>query len=169
MAETQVTETQRQPVPRIDTSELDTALAFLRFARESVLKKTDGLSDEQVRRVLVGTGTNLLGLVRHLTDGERYWFGYQLTGAGDPESFTFAMEVPADQDKAEVLAEYRAAIADSDAAILAVGDPQAFMAEPVDGQRLRLRWVLAHMTTETARHAGHADILREQIDGTTGR
>jgi hypothetical protein len=134
-----------------------------------VLKKTDGLDDEQLRRVLVDTGTNLIGLVRHLTDGERYWFGYQLTGAGDPESFTFDMAVPAERGTAEVLAEYRAAIADSDAAILAVGDPQAYLAEPVDGERLRLRWVLAHMTSETARHAGHADILREQIDGTTGR
>jgi len=162
-------ETQRQPVPRIDTSELDTALAFLRFARESVLKKTDGLDDEKLRRVLVGTGTNLLGLVQHLTDGERFWFGFQLAGVGAGEDFTFDMKVPADRSAADVLAGYRAAIVDSDAAILAVGDPQAHMAEPVDGEQLTLRWVLAHMTSETARHAGHADILREQLDGITGR
>jgi Protein of unknown function (DUF664) len=68
-----------------------------------------------------------------------------------------------------VLAGYRAAIADSDRAIHAAGDPGARVAVPVDGNRHTLRWVLAHMTSETARHAGHADILREQLDGTTGR
>ncbi len=73
-------ETQRRPVPRNDSGELDTALAFLNFNRECVLKKTDGLDDEQLRRVLVGTGTNLLGLVRHLAAAERYWFGLHLTG-----------------------------------------------------------------------------------------
>jgi hypothetical protein len=70
-----VTETQRESVPRDDGSELDTALAFLRFARRCVLKKTDGLHDEQLRRAVVPSGTSLLGLVQHLTDGERYWFG----------------------------------------------------------------------------------------------
>jgi hypothetical protein len=79
------------------------------------------------------------------------------------------MEVPHDVTSAEVIADYRAAIADSDRAIRAAGDPEAPLAELVQGDRLTLRWVLAHMTTETARHAGHADILREQIDGTTGR
>jgi hypothetical protein len=69
-------ETQRKPLPRNDDGELDTAVAFLAFARESVLKKTEGLADEQVRRPMVGTGTSLLGLVQHLTDGERYWFGH---------------------------------------------------------------------------------------------
>jgi len=64
---------------------------------------------------------------------------------------------------------YRAAIEDSDRAIRAVGDPAARFVIPVDGDRHTLRWVMAHMTSETARHAGHADILREQLDGTTGR
>jgi hypothetical protein len=79
------------------------------------------------------------------------------------------MAVPADRAAADVLRDYRAAIADSDRAILAVGDPNTLCAVPVDGNWHTLRWVLAHMTSETARHAGHADILREQLDGTTGR
>ena len=54
-------------------------------------------------------------------------------------------------------------------AIRAAGDPDARFAVPVDGNRHTLRWVIAHVTSETARHAGHADILREQLDGTTGR
>jgi uncharacterized damage-inducible protein DinB len=162
-------ETQRRPVPRVDSTELDTALAFLTFNRESVLKKTEGLDDEQVRRVLVGTGTNLLGLVQHLAQAERSWFGYYLTGAKAVRGPGSGMRVPRGRTTEEVLDDYRAAIAASDAAILAIGDPEAHLARVVDGKRMKMRWVIAHMTSETARHAGHADILREQIDGTTGR
>jgi uncharacterized damage-inducible protein DinB len=162
-------ETQRRPVPRNDSGELDTALAFLNFNRESVLKKADGLDDEQLRRVLVGTGTNLLGLIRHLAGAERYWFGLHLTGVKPPEGYKFGMKVPAGTPAEAVISDYRAAIAESDAAIIAAGDPQTLLAKRVSGQRQTLRWLLAHMTSETARHAGHADILREQIDGTTGR
>jgi uncharacterized damage-inducible protein DinB len=164
-----MTETQREPVPRNDAGELDTALAFLRFARGCVLKKTEGLDEEQLRRVLVDSGTTLLGLVRHLTDGERYWFGYTLAGSEAFADVDFDMELAGSVSAARVLADYREAIADSDAAIAAAGDPDARAAVPVDDEQLSLRWILAHMTGETSRHAGHADILREQIDGTTGR
>jgi hypothetical protein len=162
-------ETQREPVPRVDTGELDTATAFLSFARHCVLKKADGLSDEQLRRVMVASGTSILGLVQHLAEAERYWFGYHLAGAAWDAADEFGMTVPADRTAADVLRGYRAAIEDSDRAIRALGDPDARVAVPVDGNRHTLRWVLAHMTSETARHAGHADILREQLDGTTGR
>jgi hypothetical protein len=74
-------QTQRQPVPRNDSGELDTALAFLTFNRECVLKKTEGLDEEQLRRVLVRTRINLLGLIQHLAFAERYWFGQHLAGA----------------------------------------------------------------------------------------
>jgi hypothetical protein len=164
-----VGETQRRPVPRNDGGELDTALAFLSFARESVVKKTDGLNEEQLRRVLVDSGTTLLGLVSHLTQAERLWFGYHVGGRESDEPGDVDMEVPAGRTAAEVLADYQAAIEVSDAAIRAAGDLGNPMALPIDGNFHSVRWVLAHMTSETARHAGHADILREQIDGTTGR
>jgi uncharacterized damage-inducible protein DinB len=160
-------ETQREPVPRIDTGELDTALAFLSFARHCVLKKTDGLSDEQLRRVLVASGTSIPGLVQHLAEAERYWFGYHLTGLH--YDFDLGMAVPEDLAASDVIADYRAAIEESDRAIRAADGPEQPVTIPVDGNRHTLRFVLAHMTSETARHAGHADILREQIDGTTGR
>src|SRR5215469_10456901 len=162
-------ETQREPVPRVDTGELDTALAFLSFARHCVLKKASGLSEEQLRRVLVPSGTSVLGLVQHLAETERYWFGHHLAGTAWDPGREHGMTVPAGRDAADVLADYRAAIGDSDRAIRAAGDPDARFAVPVDGNRHTLRWVMAHMTSETARHAGHADILREQLDGTTGR
>lgn len=87
-------ETQREPVPRVDSGELDTAMAFLSFARHCVPKKAGGLSDEQLRRVLADSGTCILGLVQHLAETERYWFGHHLAGAawdpavpGDPTSW----------------------------------------------------------------------------------
>jgi uncharacterized damage-inducible protein DinB len=160
-------ETQREFVPRVDTGELDTALAFLGFARHCVLKKADGLTEEQLRRVLVDSGTSILGLVQHLTDAERCWFGHHF--AGNAWSGDFSMEVPADRAAEDVLRAYRDAIEASDQLIRAAGDPEARFAIPVDGKHHTLRWALAHMTSETARHAGHADIIREQLDGTTGR
>jgi hypothetical protein len=146
-------ETQREPVPRVDSGELDVALAFLSFARHCVLKKAGGLSDEQLRRVLTGSGTSVLGLVQHLAEAERYWFGHHLAGAAWDPGREHGMAVPAARAPVGVLRDYQAAIRDSDRAI----------------SRHTLRWVMAHMTSETARHAGHADILREQLDGTTGR
>ncbi|MFD9700546.1 DinB family protein [Lentzea sp. NPDC059081] len=162
-------ETQREPVPRVDTGELDVAHAFLRFQRHCVLKKAEGLTDEQLRRQLVASGTSILGLVQHLAEAERGWFRHHLAGGEWAEEAELGMTVPLDRAAADVLDDYRAAIAESDRAIEAAGDPEALMAIPVDGTRKSLRWLLAHMTTETARHAGHADVLREQIDGATGR
>jgi uncharacterized damage-inducible protein DinB len=166
-------ETQRKPVPRNDDGELDTAMAFLGFARESVLKKTEGLDDEQLRRVLVGSGTSILGLVRHLMVSEQWWFGYHLIGRydDDPDEKTwdFEMAVPPGLTTAEIIQGYRDAISESDDILIGCNDPGALTARPVGETSKSLRWVLAHLTSETARHAGHADILREQIDGVTGR
>jgi hypothetical protein len=162
-------ETQRSPVPRNDDGELDTALAFLTFARECVVKKTDGLTDAQLRRVLVESGTTLLGLVHHLTLAERLWFGYYVAGREEDDPGDVGMQVPDGCTVEQVLAEYQKVIADSDAAIRAAGDLGQPVAIAVQGRYHTVRWVVAHMTSETARHAGHADILREQIDGVTGR
>ncbi len=165
-----MTESQRRPVPREDGSEAATALAFLAFARESLLKKLDGLDEEQVRRRLVATDTTLLGLVQHCTDGERYWFDHVVAGNGpDDHGIIFDFVVPAARTTDQVVADYEAAVAGSDAVIAEVGDFDAPTARTVDGVPKSLRWVVAHMTSEVARHAGHADILRELVDGTTGR
>lgn len=164
-----MTEIQREPVPRFDEGELSTALSFLQFARHCILKKVDGLDDEQLRRPMVASGTSLLGLVRHLTDGETYWFGHHVGGDEALGDVDFAMEVPADRPAVDVIAAYREAAAASDVILTEVGDLDAPVRVPVDGQSLSVRWVVAHMTSEIARHAGHADILREQLDGATGR
>jgi hypothetical protein len=164
-----VTETQREPVPLVDGSELATAMAFLDFARGCALKKAAGLDEEQVRRVLVPSGTSILGLIQHLIDSEEYWIAHHLAGRPLRESLDFSMDVPPGRTAEEVMEGYRTAVRTSNEIIEAVGDPDALTAEPVHGEPRRLRWVLAHLTSETVRHAGHADILREQIDGVTGR
>jgi uncharacterized damage-inducible protein DinB len=161
-------ESQREPVPRNDAGERDTALAFLSFARHCVIKKTEGLTDEQLRRPMVDSGTSLLGLVQHLVDAERCWFGYHV-GGRSADDFDFSMDVPADRPVAEVLQGYRDAIAASDEVLAGVTNLDQLMVKPVEDNRHSVRWVVAHMTGETTRHAGHADILRELIDGTTGR
>jgi len=162
-------ESQRERVPLNDGGELDTALAFLAFARSCVLKKVEGLDEEQLRRRLVVSDTTLLGLVQHLTDAERYWFGYTL--AGDPQyaNVDFDMVVAPNRSADQVIADYRTAIGESDAYIRAADGPDVRTAQPVADEPRTLRWVVAHMTSETVRHAGHADILRELIDGVTGR
>ena len=163
-----MTETQREPVPRTDDGERGTALAFLDFARHCVLKKTDGLADDQLRRVMVESGTSLLGLVQHLVDAERYWFGYHVAGRG-VDDYDFSMEVPPTKTVDEVLQAYREAIAASDLILSGIPSFDQRVAIPVGDNEHTVRWVVAHVTGETTRHAGHADILRELIDGTTGR
>jgi uncharacterized protein DUF664 len=162
-------ESQRERVPLNDGGELDTALAFLSFARSCVLKKLDGLDEEQLRRRLVVSDTTLLGLVQHLTGAELSWFGYTVAGDEEYADADIGMVVAPDRSVDEVIAAYRSAIATSDAYIHAAGGLDARTARPVADEPRTLRWVLAHMTSETARHAGHADILRELIDGVTGR
>ena len=161
-------ESQRERVPDNDGGELDTALAFLNFVRSCLLKKLDGLDEEQQRRRLVVSETTLLGLVRHSIDGERYWFSYVVGGDERYADVDFGMDVAADRTSEDVVAAYRAAIADSDAAIRERGLDAAVARWDFENAK-SVRWVVAHMTGETARHAGHADILRELIDGVTGR
>ncbi|AGL17231.1 DinB family protein [Actinoplanes sp. N902-109] len=162
-------ESQRERVPLDDGGEADTALAFLSFARSCVLKKLDGLDEDQLRRRLVVSDTTLLGLVQHLTDAERYWFGWTLAGDTRHAGVDFTMVVDPERSAADVIAAYRAAITESDDHIRTAAGLEARTAQPVNDKAMTLRWVIAHMTGETVRHAGHADILRELIDGVTGR
>lgn len=163
-------ETQRERVPANDGGELDTALAFLNFQRACVFKKIDGLDEEQLRRRLVVSETTLLGLVKHLADGERWWFAHHVGGDPAYADIDWTLLVPEDVPAAEVVADYRAAIAEADRHIAAAGSIETLTKLPVgDAGPRTLRWVLAHTTAEVARHLGHMDILREQIDGATGR
>ncbi|MQS14359.1 DinB family protein [Streptomyces kaniharaensis] len=146
-------------------------MSFLDYLREAVIGKLAGLSDEDARRPKVASGTSLLWLVRHLTVVELNWFEWAYQGIG--EEPRESDEVPLDgATVAEEIAAYRDAIARANKVAAAVGAdldrPGARSLRP-GGEAPSMRWVLVHMIEETGRHAGHADIIREQLDGAVGR
>jgi uncharacterized damage-inducible protein DinB len=151
---------------------------YLQIGRDAVLWKLDGLSEYDVRRPMTPTGTNLLGLVKHLATMEYGYFG-QVFGrpAGEPlpwmgegAEVNADMWATAEESKEQIAGLYRRACAHSDATIEAL-DLEAPGRVPwwLEGrQEVTLRRILIHMISETDRHAGHADIVRELIDGTVG-
>ena len=148
--------------------EVASQVRFLDYLRASVVRKVDGPDEEALRRRFVASETTLLGLVQHLTLAESFWFESVWLGAA-VELPTGSMIVPDNVSTAQVISTYEARTARSNAAV-AGGDPEANAAgDSGRGDSVTLRWILAHMVEETARHAGHADILRELIDGDTGR
>lgn len=146
-----------------EVEQLRTALDGL---RAGVLKKLAGLSEDAARRSPVGSGTNLAGLVQHLTFVESLWFE-EIVAGGQAGRGDRSMRVDPSVPLRTLRAEYKAACAASNAVIEAVGDGDAPVTR--NGKQRDLRWVLIAVIEETARHAGHADIIREQIDGRTGR
>ena len=151
--------------PSPDGDERSTLLGFLDYLREAVTGKLDGAPEPQVRESGVPSGTNLLGLVTHLTAVERSVF----LGQG-PKSWPKTFRPVADDTIDSVLAGYRDAVRDANQRILDCTDlSQPAAASPARGSSPTMRWALTHMIEETGRHAGHADILRELLDGSTGR
>jgi hypothetical protein len=150
--------------------------SYLQEARDALLWKLDGLSEYDIRRPVVRTGTNLLGLVKHLTAIELAYFGDTFNrpypGAlswddSDPNSDMFAR---ADESRELITGQYRQAWAHADATIGelpldAIGHVPWW---GVPRNEVTLHQILVRMTSETSRHAGHADILRELIDGAAG-
>jgi uncharacterized damage-inducible protein DinB len=139
--------------------------------RDVVLWKLEGLDDDQLRRPMTPTGTNLLGLVKHLAAVEYGWFCETFGREVEPLPFdedneNADLRVEPHESTADIVAFYGRARVAADRVIekLDVDDVgTAWFDETVS-----MRWVLIHMIEETARHAGHMDILRELIDGTTG-
>jgi hypothetical protein len=149
----------------------------LRWVRQSLLAKLDGLSEYDVRRPLTKTGTNLLGLIKHLTLSEARYLGDvfdrpypdRLPRFEDPDYRNRDhMWVTENETRADIIEGYTRACRHADATIDAL---------PVDAPGLVPWWpqpevklfnVIVHVLTESNRHAGHADILREQLDGAIG-
>lgn len=156
--------------PGVDSDEKSTLLAFLDYLREAVVAKAQGLDSDGGRRPGVPSGTSLLGLIKHLTAAEVYWFSWAYDGA-DVAVPSFRMELVEADGEETVVGAYRDAIKRSNEIIEGCGD----LGQPCtrvtgkDSAARSMRWVLVHMIEETARHAGHADILREQADGSIGR
>ncbi len=155
----------RKP-PRLEGDERETLGALLQYQRESLVRKVTGVSDEQARMALVPSGTNLLWLAKHLARAETIWVQVRFAG----RSVTVPDDdIRADDTVASALAAYRRAWAATDAVVAATPSLDLRCRGVADGAPVNLRWVLMHLLEETARHAGHADVLREMIDGQTGR
>jgi len=149
---------------------------YLQAARDALLWKLEGLSEYDVRRPLTPTGTNLLGLVKHVAGCEFGYFGDTFgRPSGEPLPAPDAepnsdMWATADETREDVVGRYRRACAHSDTTITtlaldAVGHVPHWQA---GRNEVTLHRVLVHMLAETQRHAGHADIVRELIDGAAG-
>jgi hypothetical protein len=146
--------------PRLATDERETLLAMLRFQRESLVRKATGVPADAGVASPVGSGTSLRWLVAHLAEAELLWVGHRFAGGPRPAVSVGSLD--------EAIEAYGAAWPQVDA-VIASASLEDTCRIPDQGVAPNLRWVLTHLLAETARHAGHADILRELIDGSTGR
>ena len=164
--------------PPATGSELATLTGFLGWHRATLELKCSGLDAEAMaRRSAEPSSLSLLGLVRHLADVERSWFRRLLAGQDAPPLFYSPEDPDGDFDGARpdpaVVAEawqaWHEEIAFAEQFVVAAPDLDAFgKREDKRGGPVSLRWVLIHMIEEYARHNGHADLLRERIDGAVG-
>jgi uncharacterized damage-inducible protein DinB len=149
---------------------------YLQEAREALLWKLDGLSEYDVRRPMVPTGTNLLGLVKHLVNVELGYFGKTFDrpsadefpwDESDPNSDMFATP---DESREFIIGRYRQAWVHADATFDALTLDSAGHVPwwPPELNEVTLRRVMLHVVAETCQHCGHADIVRELIDGSAG-
>jgi uncharacterized damage-inducible protein DinB len=155
--------------------ERTTLETFLDFYRAAMMAKVRGLSEEDARRRLVPSKTTLAGLIKHLIRVEVSWFQRRLAQTPSEELLALRwidddldgdFEVAQNETTESLIAHYEAQCEHSrqTAAKFQLDD---VVPHPYLG-KVSMRWIYVHMIEETARHAGHADILREQIDGTTG-
>lgn len=152
------------PPPGTGGSEKDTLVGFLDYLRTGVIAKLDGAAEPAVRTAGVPSGTHCLGLVKHLAYVERFMF------LGEDAQWPATFRAADGDTVASVIADYRDAVARANSVIAAWEDLGAPCSRPARrGDPPSRRWALTHMIEETARHAGHLDILRELIDGTVGR
>jgi uncharacterized damage-inducible protein DinB len=159
--------------PPSDADERAMLEGWLDYHRATLAMKCAGLDDEQLRLRAVPPSTlSLLGLVRHLTEVERHWFRRVLAQQDLPDVYCTPEDPDADFDQVDDADGGHAFVAwreEVEAAREAAADIADLDAGGVHhGHPVSLRWVLTHMVEEYARHNGHADLLRERIDGVTG-
>ncbi|MFE5329289.1 DinB family protein [Embleya sp. NPDC056575] len=149
-------------------AEKESLLASLDRHRDAVLWKLDGLDDDALRRPMTPSGTNLLSLVKHLAAVEYGWFCTTFGRETEPLWFDPEddMTVLPSESTADLVAFYGRARVAADRVVDELGLDD--VGTSWNGNTVSLRWVLIHMIEDTARHAGHMDIVRELLDGATG-
>ncbi|MEU8542239.1 DinB family protein [Streptomyces sp. NPDC048717] len=164
-----------RPLPPLNADERTTLESWLDFHRATLALKCEGLDDRQAALASAPpSGLTLTGLVRHMAEVERNWYQRAFAGedappihdpAADPDGPDGGFEPVEGATLGDALATWRAEIdrARACCAGRALTDTGRFQ-----GQDVSLRWIHVHMIEEYARHNGHADLLRERIDGTTG-
>ncbi|MET9211482.1 MULTISPECIES: DinB family protein [unclassified Nocardia] len=151
------------PPPRTGSGEAEVLRGFLDYLRTSVAAKVEGAPEPQARTAAVPSGTNLLGVLAHLTFVERAMF------LGDTVTdWQATFRVAPEDSVGDIVARYRSAVERANDILDGCTDLGAPIPRP-GRPAPSVRWALTHMIEETGRHAGHADILRELIDGSTGR
>lgn len=147
---------------------------YLRIARDALLWKLDGLSEYQIRRPMTPTGTCLLGMIKHLTAVESGYFGNVFDRPfAEPVPWAGALDnsdmwATADESREYIVGLYRRVCAHADSTIEELALDATGHVPWWERGRVTLGRILVHVTTETHRHAGHADIVRELIDGAAG-
>jgi len=163
--------------PPMTGAEPEVTMAYLDYHRDTLLWKTAGLTKEQLAQPLAPSTMTLGGLLKHLALVEDSWFTRRFAGDDMPEPWA-SVDWKADPDwewhtaaadePEELLALWRTSVERSRSVVAGL-DLDAVSAEPTRwGGHFNLRWMLLHMIEEYARHNGHADLLREAIDGETG-
>ncbi|MGE7390039.1 DinB family protein [Streptomyces sp. NPDC004126] len=160
--------------PPLTGGERETLRAYLDFQRATLAWKCEGLGDEELRRQASPPSTlSLLGLVRHMAEVERQWFRRTLGGADVPHLWSDDHDFQAAYDattatRAEAFAAWEAEVEHSRAVEAAAESLEVTVHVARWEQEASLRLVMLHMINEYARHNGHADFLREAVDGTVG-
>lgn len=160
---------ERVDPPRSGT-ERELLAAFLDYQRATLLRKIDGVGDADLRRQVLPSTLTLLGMVKHLAYVERWWFavcfaGEQLSLPWTKDDPDADLRIEPGETTADIVALYKREVAHSHAILSA-----SSLDELAKGGDLEtsLRWIALHMIEETARHNGHADLIREAVDGATG-
>ncbi|MCX5389350.1 DinB family protein [Streptomyces sp. NBC_00094] len=168
-----------ESVPRVDPSttsgEREALEQWLDFHRATLARKCEGLDDAQLRTPSAApSDLNLLGLVRHMTEVERGWFRNVLAGEEAPwfystdEDYDRDIHTTDEDTYEEAYANWQAEIAHARALAAPHGLDDLGAGKHRTGRTFNLRWIYLHMIEEYARHNGHADLIRERIDGATG-
>ncbi|MSO77996.1 MAG: DinB family protein [Acidimicrobiia bacterium] len=155
----------------VRASERAMLVGFLDWYRQVIVNKADGLSLEEASRVVTATGMSLLGIIKHLTWVEEGWF--RDTFAGEYEGPSVSNEQSFLVEGGDTVVSVVAAYWDEceHSRRIQAGAPSLDKVSTNESRhhgRVTLRWIMVHMIEETARHAGHLDMMREQIDGRTG-